>query len=155
MALLATATTEGNRNLTASSTKSMFEILGTTGTNAKLVEFGISFNGVTSTDAPIMVELYQITATGTGTTVTPRAVQRTGGTPVCTTKALDTVEPTKTNRMAVWYVHPQGGNLVIQYPLGREPVISDASASQGLAWVLTPGTLTATTGCVMYLFWEE
>jgi hypothetical protein len=43
---------------------------------------------------------------------------------------------------------------VIQYPLGREPVICDGSAAQGLALELTSASgVTPAAAC--YMTWEE
>jgi hypothetical protein len=138
-------------------TSSIMEVLGDADVTAKLVEFSISFNGTTASQAPILVKLRQITATGTGTACTEVAVQRTGKTaPQCQAKHTLTVEPTMVATVALgqWYVHPQGGMLVMQYPLGREPVICDGSAAQGLAIELTSASgVTPTAAC--HVTWEE
>lgn len=138
-------------------TSSIMEVLGDADVTAKLVEFSISFNGTTASQAPILVKLRQITATGTGTACTEVAVQRTGKTaPQCQAKHTLTVEPTMVATVALgqWYVHPQGGLLVVQYPLGREPVICDGSGSQGLALELTSASgVTPTAAC--HMTWDE
>ena len=138
-------------------TSSIMEILGDADVVARLAEFSISFNGTSSTQAPILVKLRQITATGTGTACTEVAVQRTGKTaPQCQAKHTLTVEPTMVATVALgqWYVHPQGGLLVVQYAPGREPVICDGSASQGLALELTSAaSVTPTAAC--HVTWAE
>lgn len=138
-------------------TSSVLEILGDADVTAKLVEFGISFNGVTASHAPILVKLRQITATGTGTACTEVAVQRSGKTaPQCQMKHTLTAEPTMVATVALgqWYVTPVGGMLVMQYPLGREPIICDGSASQGLALELTSAS-GVTPAAAAYFVWEE
>lgn len=138
-------------------TSSVWEILGDADVVARLVEFSISFNGVSATQEPILVKLRQITATGTGTACTEVAVQRTGKTaPQCQAKHTLTAEPTMVATVALgqWYVHPQGGLLVVQYPLGREPVICDGSASQGLALELTSAS-GVTPKAATHLIWDE
>lgn len=154
MAGVFTATTEGERALTTASTKTMMEIMGTANVYAKLVEFGISFDGTSSVQDPVLIELYQITASGTGTAATEIDFQQTGGTSQCQMKYNNTVEPTKGSRVAGWEVHPQGGVLLVQYPLGREPAISRFSASQGLAVVYTTAS-GVTPNCFGYMVWEE
>lgn len=138
-------------------TSSIMELLGASTAVARLVEFSISFNGISSTQAPILVKLRQITATGTGTACTEVGNQRTAKTaPLVQAKHTLTVEPTMVATVALgqWYVHPQGGLLVVQYPLGREPVICDGSASQGLALELTSASgVTPTAAC--YMSWDE
>ena len=138
-------------------TSSIWEILGDADVVAKLVEFSISFNGTSSTQAPILVKLRQITATGTGTACTEVAVQRTGKTaPQCQAKHTLTAEPTMVATVALgqWYVHPQGGLLVMQYQPGREPVICDGSASQGLALELTSASGVTPTAASHFV-WDE
>lgn len=138
-------------------TSSIMEIIGDADVTAKLVEFSISFNGISSTQAPILVKLRQITATGTGTACTEVAAQRSGKTaPQCQAKHTLTVEPTMVATVALgqWYVHPQGGLLMVQYPLGREPVICDGVAATGLALELTSASsVTPTAAC--HMTWDE
>ena len=157
MSSLYTAYTETPYTVLTADTSSIMELLGDADVVAKLVEFSISFNGTSPTQAPILVKLRQITATGTGTACTEVAVQRTGkSAPQVQAKHTLTVEPTMVATVALgsWYVHPQGGLLVMQYPLGREPVICDGSASQGLALELTSASgVTPTAVC--HVTWEE
>lgn len=147
-------TTEGSRTLTAAATKTILELIGDADVLAVLVEMGLSFAGAVSTDVPILLELYQITATGTGTALTEVKWGRGAGTAQVTGKVLHTVEPTKVDRLASWYVHPQGGNLLVQWPLGREPVICDGSAAQGLALVYTTAA-GVSPACTGYMVVEE
>lgn len=151
------AYTETPYTVITADTSSCLEVLGDADVHAKLIEFGISFNGVTASHAPILVKLRQITATGTGTACTEVAVQRGGKTaPQCQAKHTLTAEPTMVATVALgqWYVTPVGGLLVMQYPLGREPVICDGSASQGLALELTSAS-SVTPSAAAYFVWEE
>lgn len=152
-----TAWTETPVTLTASATRSCMEVLGDADVSARLVEFAVSMNGVSATAAPVLVKLVQITATGTGTACTEANAQRMGKTaPQCQAKHTLTVEPTKVASVALgsWYVHPQGGLLHVQYPLGREPYICDGVAAQGLAVELTvPAGVTNQAVC--HISWEE
>jgi hypothetical protein len=146
------ATTEAEEALAAATAESAWSIMGATTVKAVLVEFGVSFDGVTAAAEPVVVELYQITAAGTGTGAAEAKWDRAAPTAQCTVLHSLTAEPTKGDRLAMWVVHPQGGLLVVQYPLGREPVISDGSASQGLALTLTaPAVVNASS----YLIWQE
>lgn len=142
--------------LAANTTKTMLWVLGSANVNAALCELGISFNGTVSVDAPIRVELMRITAGGTAAaTPTRYSWSRNAGTAQCTVGASNSVEPTGSEIIGSWFVHPQGGNLLVQWPLGREPIICDGSASQGLAIRYTsPGTLS-TTSYTGYIVWEE
>jgi hypothetical protein len=154
---LFTAYAETPYTVITADTSSIMEVLGDADVRAVLVEFSISFNGVSATQAPILVKLRQITATGTGTACTEVAVQRTGKTaPQCQAKHTLTVEPTMVATVALgqWYVHPQGGMLVMQYPLGREPVICDGVAAQGLALELTSAAAVIPQAAC-HMTWDE
>lgn len=153
---LYSATTEGERALTAASTKTMVEIIGATTVKARLVEFGISFDGTSSVQEPVLINLKQITATSTNAVAaTAMKWDRSSPSAQCGVKVFHTAEPTKTSTpLASWEVHPQGGSLVVQYPLGREPIISDGSTGQGLCleYVTASGV---NPNCVAYVVWEE
>lgn len=152
-----TAHTETVYTVLTADTSSVMEVLGDADVCAYLVEFGVSFNGTSATQAPILVRLRQITATGTGTACTEVAAQRGGKTtPQCQAKHTLTAEPTMVASVGLgsWYVHPQGGCLVMQYPLGREPVICDGAAAQGIALELTSAS-GVTPQCSAYITWME
>lgn len=154
---LYTAYTETPYTVITADTSSVLEVLGDADVTARLVEFGISFNGVTASHAPILVKLRQITATGTGTACTEGNFSRSAKTaPQCSAKHTLTTEPTMVSTIALgqWYVTPVGGLLVVQYPLGREPIICDGSASQGLALELTSAS-SVTPSAAAYFIWEE
>lgn len=146
------ATTEAEEALAAATAETLLLLLGATTVKATLVEWGVSFDGVTSGNAPVVVELYQITANGTATAATEVSWDRSAKTAEVSAHHSFTAEPTKGSRLAMYEVHPQGGSLVIQYPLGREPVICDGSASQGIAIVVTaPDAVNASA----YAVWHE
>lgn len=146
------ATTEGERAAVAATAETMMELMGAAAVYAKLVEACFSFDGQLSTDAPVVIELYQITATGTGTAATEVDLEQAGGTANVAVKYNDTVEPTKGSRIGIWEVHPQGGSLLWQLPLGVRPAICRYSTAQGLAFVVTA---PANVNYVGYCWWEE
>jgi hypothetical protein len=95
-----------------------------------VVEMSVSFNGVTSSAVPALVELVRSTQAGAGTSgVAPTITQvrgRTTGATAPTGGSNYTVEPTALVNMRRWYVPQFMGLLLVQFPLGREPE-SDAS----------------------------
>lgn len=98
-----------------------------------VVEFGISFDGVTASAVPALVELVSSTQAGAGTpTGTPTVTQVrgrvTGGEPP-TASGRYSAEPTVLVRHKAWYVTPNNGILVMQFPLGREPETDDSGGS--------------------------
>jgi hypothetical protein len=153
MASLFSATNEGEEALAAATTETVIALIGATAVKGKLVEFGISFDGVSATAEPVVVRMIRTTAddgTATGATEVQFS-DPDNPTPNCAVKHSYTAEPTKAAQpLAVWKVHPQAG-LVIQWPLGREPGL-DNTTSNGIAFDCTaPAVVNADA----YLVWEE
>lgn len=153
MASLYSITSEGEVSL-ASGSKNHLILTGHANLYPKLVEWGISFDGVTPTDAPAIVDLYQVTITtlSGGSGLTEVDILQSGGTALCVGYKSATGGITLNSRIASYEVHPQAGSLVIQYPLGREPAISRFSATVGLAIVVNT---SATVNATSYMMWEE
>lgn len=113
--------------------KTALMVLPAANSGLLIVEFGISFDGVTASAVPALVELVSSTQAGAGTpTGTPTVTQVrgrvTGGEPP-TASGRYSVEPTTLVRHKAWYVSPNGGILVMQFPLGREPETDDSGGS--------------------------
>ncbi len=120
-----------------------------------LCGWGCSFDGVTSTAVPALVEIVTSTQAGAGTptgattTITQiRGRTTTGSAP--TSGGNYTVEPTVLVRVEAVYVPQFMGVFSIQYPLGRE-IECDSSGGtiKGL------GIRTNVTANVNGLFWME
>ena len=98
-----------------------------------VVEFGISFDGVTASAVPALVELVSSTQAGAGTgTGTPTVTQvrgRVTGGEAPTATGRYSAEPTTLVRHKAWYVTPNNGILVVQFPLGREPETDDSGGT--------------------------
>lgn len=95
-----------------------------------IVEFGITFDGVTATAVPALVELVSSTQATAGTPVgTPTVTQVrgrvTGGEPP-TASGRYSAEPTALVRHKAWYVSQYMGGMVLQFPLGREHETDDS-----------------------------
>lgn len=119
----------------AATTGAKTALLVLAGANSGLVvtEFGISFDGVTASAVPALVELVSTTAATAGTsgetpTITQVRGRVTGGEPP-TGGSKYSVEPTTLVRHRAWYVSPNGGILVMQFPLGREPETDDSGGT--------------------------
>lgn len=105
--------------------KTALNVIAPAGHGMVLVMFEISFDGVTASAVPALVELCQSTQATAGTSAAsaPTPVQirgraRTGAT-APTTGHNYTAEPTALSVIKQWYVHPTSG-LTLQFPLGRE-----------------------------------
>lgn len=101
-----------------------------------VVEMGMSFDGVTASAVPALVELVQSTQATAGTPGTggavPTIIQSRGrvtGGDAPTGGANYTAEPTVLTAIRRWYVTPNNGILVVQFPLGREPECDDSGGA--------------------------
>lgn len=129
------ATNSTTVSLSAATTKTVVGVFGTSGTTIALNRARVSFNSVTSTDAPALVEIGITTAAGTvGTSFTP--VQFTGSTlaSACAAGYNYSGEPTYTRIIESTYVPVNNGFLEFWYPLGME---MQCDPSQGLALRVT------------------
>lgn len=119
------------------------------------VEFSASFDGVTASAVPVLVEMGYSTqgAAGTpGTSPTPTLIRGRGA--ASATAGVDySAEPTTLTAFKHWLVTPNGGLLVIQFPLGREPQ-GDASGGTNKALFLR-GNAPANVNCRAYIEHEE
>lgn len=117
-------------SVSAATVKTVVAVLGTSADTICLKKVRISFNSVTATDAPALVEVGIITAAGTSTAFTP--VQIVGSTLASSAAAgyNHTVEPTYNRIFESTYVPVNNGLYEWSYSLGEEP---QCDPSQGLA----------------------
>jgi len=151
MASVYSVTTEGEEALAAATAETIIQLRGSTACKAKVIEWGISFDGTSGTAEPVRVRLLRQTTDGTGTGATEVAWDPDNPTANCTAlNTFSSTEPTAGEVLAEYEVHPQTG-IVIQYPLGREPVLDNAATSR----IAIEATAPATVNCSAYLVWEE
>lgn len=151
MASVYSVTTEGEEALTAATAETLIALIGATAVKARIIEWGVSFDGTSATAEPVRVRIVRATADGTGTSATVKAWDPDNPTASATAKHSYSAEPTKESQALVeMEVHPQGG-VVIQYPLGRELVVDNATGSIVCIEVTAPATVNAEA----YLVWEE
>lgn len=147
------ATSEGEEALGTATAETVIALIGSTACKGRIIEWGISFDGISATAEPVVVRLVRLTADdGTRTTTVSEVKWDTDANASnCVARHSFTAEPTKaTDPLASYNVHPQGG-LVVQYPLGREPVLDD-STSAGLG---IECTAAAAVNVTAYVVWEE
>ncbi len=128
--------------LAAGVAKTVVAVLGGAATSIALARFRVSFDGVSSTAVPAVVEVGIITALGTMTSFTP--VQVIGHTLAssCTAGYNATVEPTYNRIVDSFYAPVLMGHFTDWIPLGEEV---QCDASQGLAIRVTAPAATVTT----------
>jgi hypothetical protein len=120
-----------------------------------VTELGASFDGVTASATPAAVDLgfsTQATAGTPGSSPTPTLI-RGKGSAGSTSGVAYSAEPTALTSFKMWFVTPNGGLLVIQFPLGREPV-PDLSGGTNKGIYLRVNT-SATVNCLAYMEFEE
>lgn len=107
--------------LVAGTAKTIVQVIPGTNTPVRVVEIGVSFNGITATDVPVTVDLLRQSTAGSSSALTLVADQEQNTkTVVATALKTFTAEPTAGNVLRTWYVTPIGGLFVLQFPLGRE-----------------------------------
>ena len=129
------------------------------GTRALLVtEFGVSFDGVTASAVPVLIELCGCTqgAAGTpGSSPTPSPIRPTDGAAAIFTAGVNySADPTTITPLKEWLLTPNGGVLVIQFPLGRELWGTTTAATVGKGLLLRL-TAPAVVNCRAYMEVEE
>lgn len=109
--------------LSAATAKTILSVINAASGLIRITELSVSFDGVTATAEPVTVELCSSTQATAGTTTGHTPIQSGGPTrAVQATAARNyTAEPTVLTVIRRWLVRPDGGLLVIQFPLGREP----------------------------------
>jgi hypothetical protein len=131
----ASATASTPVALVAATAKTVVGVFGTAGTTIALLRWRVSFNSVTSTDAPALVEVGLTTAAGTvGTSFTPAQITGSTMASACAAGYNYSGEPTYNRILESTYVPVNNGLYEYTYALGLEP---QCDPSQGLAIRIT------------------
>jgi len=127
----AAANTSAAVALVAATAKTVIGVFGTSGTTLGLFRFRVSFNSVTATDAPALVEVGITTAAGTvGTAFTPSQLTGQSLASAAAAGYNYSAEPTYNRLVESLYVPVNNGLYEYTYSLGTEPV---CAVSQGFA----------------------
>lgn len=131
----------GEAACASAATKSMWLIAPGANVGFCLTEISVGFNGSSAAQA-VKVELYRTTTVGSPAGTTGTAVKRSD-------EQADTVqssslvnlsaEPTAVEILRAWEVAPNGGQLVVQFPLGREPRAKAGGGRIGLRYTTASG----------------
>lgn len=131
----------------AATAKTIVGVLGTAGTSIALKRVRISFNSVTATDAPALVEVGITTAAGTASSFTPAQHSGHSLASACAAGYNYTVEPTYNRILDSTYVPVNNGVMEWWYPLGEE---MQCDASQGLAIRVTSPQAQSVYASLLY-----
>ena len=98
--------------LSTTSTKTIIQLVAPTNQRLKILQWGISFKGTTTGDAPIKVDLVEQSTAGTSSALTCYR-EPDGGAETVQGAAREavTVEPTLVAVLESHEVHPQGGSF--------------------------------------------
>lgn len=122
-------TTEGEVALAAATEKTILQIVTGATQLVVVTAFRVAFDGVTAGNEPVLVKIARQTTAGTMSARTPVKI-RAGGPAVATTaQHTATVEPTTTDILREYKVHPQSG-LEVTFDLTDE-IEMDASTRLG------------------------
>lgn len=106
---------------TGTSAKTLIQLLAVQA--IELAEVCVGFHGVDNTAEPILVELVRQTDAGTMSSLTPAKNDDSVGDSLATTaQHTATVEPTTTDVLRLFTVHPQT-SLVVMFPEDTRPVV--------------------------------
>lgn len=126
-------------------TISLVELATPSTIRATVVEWGVSFNGVTAADPPILCELIRSTGSMTGTSLTAEPADADAPASLVTAKHTSTSEGTSPTVLDSVSVHPQGGGIIVP-----SKVIIPVSG-----WVtvrVTAGTMTGVSAAARMVF---
>jgi hypothetical protein len=123
--------------------KTLLQVVAAAGHRVTVQGWSISIKGTSATDPPVLVQLVRQTTAGTmsaGTTGTniSKKNDTDAETIQTTTRVNATVEPTTTDVVESFEVHPQTGYRVF-YPMGQEITIPNG---ERLGIKVTSATLT-------------
>lgn len=118
-----TVETNGDIALSAATAKTILNWISGSNALSRVVELSVSFDGTSATAEPVTVELCSSTQATAGTSTSHTIAQSGGPTRTAqgTAQRNYTAEPTVLTVLKRWLVRPDGGILLVQFPLGREP----------------------------------
>jgi hypothetical protein len=115
--------TTGGVALAAATAKTVLQLNAPTNQRVAVSGIHVSFDGVSGTAVPVLVEVARVTTAGTNTSVTPRKTDDDVATAIQSTAGENaTAEPTYGDILKEIHVHPQSG-YEVHIPFGKEIVI--------------------------------
>jgi hypothetical protein len=144
-----TAGTEGTEiALTAATERTLVQVLAAANVRLLLHEFSVSFDGVSATAEPVQIRLLKQSTAGSGGSAVTLRKDNDSLTETIQGSAIKspTAEPTLTNAVRGWEVHPQAG-IVYRFPF---PIDIAGGARYAIAAKAPAGV-----NCEAYMYCEE
>jgi hypothetical protein len=152
MAGILAHTSSGEVSLSASTPKTMLQLVAAANHRVLIKSYSVSFKGVSSTDPPVLVQLVRQTSAGTSSAATVEKNNEGDDETLQSSAVKDcTAEPTTGNVIIEAEVHPQSGWHVF-LPLGQEIVVK-GGGRVGIR--CAPGAAPATLTAVACIDFEE
>lgn len=143
-------TTQGETALTAATARTALQLIGHASCKAKILEWGVGFDGVSAVAEPVQVRLLRQTTGGTKSAATTILWEPDDPTALSLGFQTITVEPTYSDVLVHTEVHPQTG-VFFQYMPGREVGLDNSTTSRiGIVCTAPAGVNVAA-----YLIWQE
>lgn len=108
--------------LTAATAKTVIQATAPSNIRVKITGWGVAFDAVDPNAEPVQVAIYRQTTAGTMTSLSPVSTNACSETVQTTASHTATAEPTNSNLLDAFEVHPQSGYEKL-YPLGSEIII--------------------------------
>lgn len=128
-------------------------LLNPVSNQAVITEVSISLDAA-SAAAGVQFDLYRVNSLGSPAGTSASVIATNPTTQAATTTAIKslTVEPSSVFVLDSWFLQPIGGLFVLQYPLGREPLMATAGARYGIRYT---SPTSVTPDCVCTVWFEE
>lgn len=134
---------------TGTSKKTLLQLVAAANHAIELTEIGIGFHGTSNTAEPIKVTLERQTDAGTMSAATPVKQNNSDADSLdSTAQHTATVEPTATDVLRTWTIHPQTG--LVWQASDKSPIIIGAGDRVGLIV-----TAAASVNADCYMAFEE
>lgn len=110
--------------LAAATAKTVIKVTAPTNQRVVIEGWGVGFDGIAVTEAPVVCRLVKLTTAGTFSSLTPVRTQQGGSETVQSTAGhTATAEPTKTDVYDIQNVHPQTA-MEWYFPLSQEIILA-------------------------------
>lgn len=150
MASVYSVTTETEEAVGAATVETLVQLIGHAVVKAKVIEWGVSFDGVTANNDPVRIRVLRQTTAGTRSSAVEVNWDPDNPTANCLSFHTFSAEPTASDVLVEMQCHPQAG-VMVQYPLGREITLDNSTASRLGIDVLAPQAVNASA----WMVWEE
>lgn len=119
-------TTQGEEAVAATTRETVLQLRAGSAIRGEIIAWGVSFDGTDPAAAAVVVDLEFQSTDGTASAATNAALDSTNPkTAVITGHRAFSAQPTAGNKLEQHEVHPQGGNLIREYPPDARPTFSN------------------------------